>query len=51
MNEVLKIIPDAQLYIVSGYHAQNIKNLVKELNIEKNVHYRPFTHNISEYII
>jgi len=51
MAEVVKEIPDAQLTIVSGYHDPKIKNLVKELNIEKNVRFMPFSQNISEYYL
>ena len=48
MAEVIKNFPEAQLNIVSGNHAPSIRDLVKELNIESNVHFLPFTHNISE---
>ena len=48
MAEVIKNFPEAQLNIVSGNHAQNIRDLVEELNITSNVHFLPFTHNISE---
>ena len=51
MGEVLKEVPDAKLTIVSGYHAPNIKNLVKQLNIEKNVDFKQFSYNISEYYL
>lgn len=51
MAEVIKEIPDAQLTIVSGYHDPKIKQLVKELNIENNVIFKPFTQNISEYYL
>ena len=51
MGEVVKEIPDAQLTIVSGYHDPKIKKLVKDLNIEKNVRFMPFSHNISEYYL
>ena len=51
MGEVIKKVPDAQLYIVSGYYPPNIINLIKELNYEKNVHLDPFSKNISEYYL
>ena len=51
MAEAIKEIPDAQLIIVSGYHDPKIKKLVEELNIEKNVRFIPFSHNISEYYL
>ena len=51
MGEVVKQVPDAQLYLVSSYHPPNIINLIKELNFEQNVHYIPFSQNISEYYL
>ena len=51
MAEVVKEVPDAQLYIVSGYHDPKIVNLIKELNFENNVHLVQFTFNISEYYL
>ena len=48
MAEVIKNYPKANLNIVSGNHGLDIKDLVKELNIESNVNFLPFTHNISE---
>ena len=51
MAEAIKEVPDAQLTIVSGHHDPKIKNLVKELNIEKNVRFMPFNQNISEYYL
>ena len=51
MSEVVKQIPDAQLYVVSGYHDPKIVNLVKTLNIEQNVHFTSFSFNISEYYL
>lgn len=51
MSEVVKVIPDAQLYIVSPYHSPNIKNLIKILDFEDNVHFISFTYNISEYYL
>ena len=51
MAEVVKQIPDAQLYIVSAYHDPKIVSLIKELKIENNTHLIPFTQNISEYYL
>ena len=51
MGEVVKKIPDAQLYIVSAYHPKEIVNLIKELKFEKNTHLEPFSKNISEYYL
>ena len=51
MKEVIQEIPDSQLIIVSDYHDPKIKKLVKELNIQKNVKFMPFSHNISEYYL
>ena len=51
MNEIVKVIQDAQLYIVSAYHSPNIINLIKILDLEKNVHFISFTYNISEYYL
>ena len=51
MGEVVKEVPDAKLTIVSAYHAPNIKNLVKQLNLEKNVDFKGFSLNISEYYL
>ena len=51
MAEAIKEVPDAQLIIVSGYQDPKIKELVKELNIEKNVRFMPFSQNISEYYL
>lgn len=48
MAEVIKNFPKATLNIVSGTYAQNIVDLVNELNIASNVNFLPFTHNISE---
>ena len=51
MKEVIKEIPDSKLYIVSEYHDPKIKKLVKDLNIQNNVKFMPYSHNISEYYL
>ena len=51
MKEVIQEIPDSQLTIVSEYHDPKIKRLVKKLNIQNNVKFMPYSHNISEYYL
>ena len=51
MAEVVKKLPDAQLFIVSAFHDPKIVDLIKELKIENNTHLIPFTQNITEYYL
>ena len=47
MGEIVKEIPDAKLYIIGMSLPQNLMELVKELNIEKNVITPGFSMNIT----
>jgi glycosyltransferase involved in cell wall biosynthesis len=51
MAEILKEVPDAKLTIVGLNAPENLKNLTKELNIEKNVYWPGFSTNISEFYL
>ena len=51
MAEILKEVPDAQLTIVAPSHPDNLKNLIKELKIEKSVTWIGFTHDVSHYYL
>ena len=51
MAEILKEVPDAELTIVGANYPENLKNLTKELNIEKNVYWPGFSTNISEFYL
>ena len=51
MAEILKEVPDATLTIVGLNPPENLKNLAKELNIEKSVFWPGFSKNISEYYL
>ncbi len=51
MKEIVKEIPDAKLTIVSPSHPQDLKDLIKQLNIENNVRWVGFARNITEFYI
>ena len=51
MAEILKEVPDAELTIIGANYPENLKNLTKELNIEKNVYWPGFSTNISEFYL
>ena len=51
MAEILKEVPDALLTIVAPSHPENLKNLTKELEIEKSVIWIGFTQDISHYYL
>ena len=51
MGEIVKEVPDAKLYIIGTSLPQNLVELVKELNIEKNVITPGFSMNITEFYL
>lgn len=51
MAEILKEVPDALLTIVAPSHPEILKNLTKELKIEKSVTWIGFTQDISSYYL
>ena len=51
MAEILKEVPDALLTIVAPSHPDSLKNLIKELKIEKSVTWIGFTPDVSYFYL
>ena len=52
MHLILKVIPDAKLYIItSDSRIQFLKNLTTELNLTNNINFIYHTYNISKYFL
>ena len=51
MAEIVKEVPDARLTIVGMQPPQDLKDLIKELNIQDNVNYPGFSTNITEFYL
>ena len=51
MAEILKEVPDAKLTVVHPTSSKQMTDLVKELNIEKNVRFVGFQKNVTEFYL
>ena len=52
MSLIAKEVPDSKLYFISSdYRIAFIKDLIKELNITKNIEVLPYVQNISHYFL
>ena len=51
MAEIVKQVPDAILTIIGIEPPEELKNLIKELNIQDNVNYPGFSTNITEFYL
>ena len=51
MSEIVKEVPDARLTIIGIEPPQYLKDLIKQLKIENNVHYPGFSTNITEFYL
>ena len=52
MNLIRNEIPDAKLYFISAnYDLENLKNLIKELNLTENIEILHYPKNISQYFL
>jgi len=51
MSEIVKEVPDARLTIIGIDPPQYLKDLIKQLKLENNVHYPGFSTNITEFYL
>ena len=51
MAEIVKEVPDARLTIIGIEPPQYLKDLIKQLKIENNVHYPGFSTNITQFYL
>ena len=51
MAEIVKEVPDARLTIIGIEPPQHLKDLIKELNLQNNIHYPGFSTNITEFYL
>ena len=51
MSEIVKEVPDALLYFISSdYRIKNLEDLIKELNLTKNVKVLSYVSNVTQYL-
>ena len=51
MAEIVKEVPDALLTIIGIEPPKDLKDLIKKLNLEENINYPGFSHNISQFYV
>ena len=52
MSEIVKEVPDALLYFISSdYRIKNLEDLIKELNLTKNVKVLSYVSNVTQYFL